>query len=90
MAAPFIGVGGLARKTKAIYIGVDGVAKRVSKAYVGVDGVAQSFLQTDEVVPVLTYVKSIELSDAFAVVLSSSPCVADKKLIIFGGGPGRY
>lgn len=90
MASPFIGVAGLARKVKAIYVGVDGVARKAAKAYIGVEGLAQSFLESGNTVPVLTYVKSIELTGELAEVLSSSPCIANKKLIIFGGGAGRY
>lgn len=41
MAGGFVGVGGTARKIKAVYVGVDGVARKITKAYVGVDGVAR-------------------------------------------------
>lgn len=41
MAGGFVGVGGTARKIKAVYVGVDGVARKITKAYVGVDGVAK-------------------------------------------------
>lgn len=41
--AAYIGVGGIARKTKKLYIGVGGVARKVKKAYIGVGGVARLF-----------------------------------------------
>ena len=39
----YIGVGGKARKVKAIYIGVGGKARKVIKAYIGVNGKARKF-----------------------------------------------
>ena len=41
--AAFIGVGGKARKVRALYVGVNGKARRVARGYVGVGGKARLF-----------------------------------------------
>lgn len=43
----YIGVGGVARKTKKQYIGVDGVARKITKGYIGVNGVARQYWSSE-------------------------------------------
>lgn len=52
MAGGFVGVGGTARKIKAVYVGVDGVARKITKAYVGVDSVARLWWADEIIGPV--------------------------------------
>lgn len=40
----YVGVGGKARRVKALYVGVGGKARKVKKVYIGVDGKAMLML----------------------------------------------
>lgn len=72
MAGGFVGVGGTARKIKAVYVGVDGVARKITKAYVGVDGVARPCFSSRTTITSLGQVASYPWGSATEVVGASA------------------